>query len=149
MTVSAMTKKKSDRVVVHFLDGSLLKGRTKDFGVTSDTFHLTDAGMQEHAVTVGELKAVFFVKTLEGDRCYKEKKGFHDKRRKGKKVMVEFFDGELLFGLTHVSYADDDPGFFMFPGDPNSNNIKVFIVRSATKRIKVRDTETQKEEVFS
>jgi hypothetical protein len=50
---------------------------------------------------------------------------------------VEFFDSEVLFGFT-LSYSTRGLGFFIFPGDPESNNSKVFIVHSATKRVKVK-----------
>lgn len=143
-----MARKRWKKVVAHYADGSLLKGRTSDFRATHDTFHICDTSKNEHLVSVSDLKAVFFVTSLEGDPSYRERKGFHKKRKKYKKVMVEFSDGELLFGFTDPKYTGDGPGLFMFPGDPNSNNIKVFIVRAATKRVRVRDQE-QQEEVFS
>jgi len=141
-------RKKWHRVVAHYLDGRLLKGTTSDFNAEKETLHIIDASENEHLISVGELKALFFVRQLDGDPGYKERKGFHRKRRKSFKVMVEFADGELLFGFTYVSYRHDSPGFFMFPGDPNSNNLKMFVVRNATKRVKVRDLQTQKEEVY-
>lgn len=137
------------KVVAHYVDGTLLKGETEDFDLSSESFHIVDVDGNARPVFVNELKALFFVRNLDGNPNYRERKGFHGQPQKGHKVMVEFFDGELMFGFTHVSYTHHGPGFFMFPGDPNANNLKVFVVRAATKRVKVRDLETQKEEVFS
>ena len=78
-----------------------------------------------------------FVKDFGGDSDYTEKKGFFANQSHGKKVMVEFFDGEVLFGHT-LSYSTKGLGFFIFPGDPACNNSKVFIIHSATKRVKVK-----------
>lgn len=126
-----------NRVIAHYIDGSLLKGTTLDFFPTKESFHIREADGTLHNVTVGMLKAIFFVKDLEGDTSYSEKKGFFHGSAQGKKVMVEFFDGEVLFGHT-LSYSARGLGFFMFPGDPESNNEKVFIVHSGTKRVKVK-----------
>jgi len=141
-------RKKWHKIVAHYLDGRLLKGSTSDFNAALETFHILDTLENEHLVSVAELKALFFVRQLDGNPEYKERKGFHRTRKKSFKVMVEFHDGELLFGFTYASYRQDSPGFFMFPGDPNSNNLKMFVVRSATKRVKVRDLQTQKEHVY-
>jgi hypothetical protein len=94
-----------------------------------------DGEMQE--VSISELKALFFVKEHEGRPKYKERKGFFIDEARAKKVMVEFFDGEVIFGYT-ISFSEEGLGFFMIPGDPDSNNEKIFVVRSSTKRVKFR-----------
>jgi hypothetical protein len=43
-------------------------------------------------------------------------------------------------------YSPDSQGFFLAPGDPNSNNIRVFVVRSATTRVKVKPAGPSQEE---
>jgi hypothetical protein len=50
--------------------------------------------------------------------------------------MVEFKDGEVLFGYT-LTYSSQGFGFFVFPGDPGSNNEKVFVVHAATASVKL------------
>ena len=132
-----MNARQEIRIVAHFLDGSLLKGTTMDFLPSKPYFHIRtdDRVVQEVAFT--ELKAVFFVHDLDGSKEYNERKGFLTERDQGKKVLVEFFDGEVLFGYT-LSYTPKGLGFFMIPGDPDSNNSKVFIVHSATKRVKIQ-----------
>ena len=126
-----------NRVIARGIEGSIIKGTTLDFFPTKDRFHITDNDGEVHDVEVAALKAIFFVKDFKGDSDYTEKKGFFTKQSQGKKVMVEFFDGEVLFGYT-LSYSTKGLGFFMFPGDPECNNNKVFIVHSATKRVKVK-----------
>ena len=46
--------------------------------------------------------------------------------------------GEVIFGYT-TSFCEEGYGFFMRPGDPESNNTKIFVVRTSTKRVKVQD----------
>ncbi len=130
-----MTTPTENKVIAHFNDGKLLKGTTLDFFPSKDRFHIFDDRGGIHDVRINDLKAIFFVKDLAGNDGYTERKGFF-LRTQGKKVMVEFSDGEVLFGFT-LSYSARGLGFFMFPGDPDSNNIKVFIVHAATKRVKV------------
>jgi hypothetical protein len=136
-----MKYENENRVIAHNIDGTLLKGTTLDFFPTKERFHVTDGAGDVHEVNVNELKAIFFVKDYSGDPEYTEKKGFFTKHLQGKKVMVEFFDGEVLFGFT-LSYSTRGLGFFIFPGDPESNNSKVFIVHAAAKRVKVKTLPT-------
>lgn len=136
-----MKADRENKVIARHVDGSLIKGTTLDFFPTKDRLHITDGNGDVHEVHVNTLKAIFFVKDYEGNADYSEKKGFFTQRAQGKKVMVEFFDGEVLFGYT-LSYSTKGHGFFMFPGDPDSNNNKVFIVHSATKRVKVKTLPT-------
>ncbi|MCH7548709.1 MAG: hypothetical protein IH969_04075 [Candidatus Krumholzibacteriota bacterium] len=128
-------------MIAHFRDGSLVKGTTSDFFPTRKKFNITDAGGKEHRVQIGALKAIFFVRELEGDPEHAERKGFFHRQSRGKKVMVKFSDGEVIFGHT-LSYSRRGQGFFMFPGDPDCNNTKVFVVHAATELVKVMDLPT-------
>ena len=60
------------KVVVHYTDGKLAKGYAFDFNQDRNTFYLytdqTKADMIE--VTQNDLKAVFFVKTFDGNPKY-------------------------------------------------------------------------------
>jgi len=123
------------RVVARFLDGQILRGTTLDFSPLREAFRLND-GATTHEVAISKLKAVFFVRDFAGDPAYDEKKGFHARQNHGKKVLVEFADGETLYGYT-LNYSSRGLGFFMFPGDPGSNNEKVFVVHAATRSVKL------------
>jgi len=115
-----------NHVVARFKDGRVLKGTTGDFYPNRSFFHL-QAGEGADAMTVKceHLKAVFFVKDLEGNPLYDERPEFlhsPDQGVKGKKVAIRFQDGEVVFGYT-MAYAPNRPGFFVTPADPHSNKI--------------------------
>lgn len=131
---------RENKVVARFTDGTMLKGTTLDFFPNKPFFHVLDAEGDTHEVPVERLKAVFFVKALDGTPRA-ERKGFFTRTLQGRKVMVEFADGEVAFGYT-LSYSTRGLGFFMFPGDPESNNIKIFIVHRSTVRVKVHTLPT-------
>jgi hypothetical protein len=57
-----------------------------------------------------------------------------DKTLIGKKVKVEFNDGEVLYGMT-LGYSPHRQGFFFTPIDPESNNERIFAVLSAVKEL--------------
>jgi hypothetical protein len=131
-----MARTRKQKVIAHHLDGTLVKGTTTDFAPKRQTFTIkTDDG--SHKIKVADLKAVFFVKEFKGRPEYRERKGFFDESTKGSKILVEFLDGEILFGYTS-SFSEKGVGFFMVPGDPDSNNINVFVVYVATRRVKLK-----------
>lgn len=43
-------------------------------------------------------------------------------------------DGETQDGYTQ-GFSANRPGFFIFPGDPDCNNDRVFVITAATDRI--------------
>jgi hypothetical protein len=132
-------------VVAHFLDGRVLKGMTQDFAPGKPTFHLFPAhGAPSRGVTVplDALKAVFFVRTFDGNRQHAEHDAFQIERGQGKRVLVTFSDGEVLAGFTSA-YAPGKAGWFLFPADPASNNERVFVVAAAVSRLEWPPTSLQ------
>jgi hypothetical protein len=116
-------------VVAHFLDGRVLKGTTRDFSPGRPAFHLHPQQGTPCQVRMSQLKAVFFVKDLAGDPTRVDLLGFIKAPAEtihGKKIAVQFSDGELLCGYS-LSYSPRRDGFFMFPADPGSNNLRVFV----------------------
>jgi hypothetical protein len=124
------------KVVLRYLDGRVVKGYTQDFNQTRPSFHFqinTAEGSSNNSmlVEVKDLKALFFVKTFEGDREYDERKEFiPGDLAQGRKVEVTFKDGEITQGST-VGYDPQRPGFFLLPVDKGSNNIRIFVVTAA------------------
>ncbi len=122
------------KIVLHYLDGSLIKGTTTDFAQNRQEFHVTDqATDQVSTVNTADLKAIFFVKSFEGnqrhiERTDMERTGF------GRKINVQFKDGETLFGYTS-SYSPGRPAFFVYPADPESNNERILVLEHSTKSI--------------
>lgn len=130
-----------NRVVVRYKTGRILKGYTWDFIPTKDAFHLADAA-DERTVTeiaVKDLKAVFFVKTFEGDRQHEPDYTLESFRTvPGIKLRISFTDGETIYGTSNA-YSPARKGFFVLPADPSGNNERVFIVTDAAKVEQVRD----------
>jgi len=130
----------NNRVVAHFLDGRVIKGTTSNFFPNRPTFHLLAVGAgQDTEVQCRQLKAVFFVKDLAGDENRKDIRGFVEgpaETSKGKKIALSFKDGEFLFGYS-LSYSPERVGFFLFPADPGSNNMRVYVMIFAVSDIQV------------
>lgn len=128
-----------NKVVVHYLNGRLVKGTTQDFFPNRPLFHIQPlGGAAAEEVRARDLKAVFFVKDYEGNQTRRDLRGFvaaPAETSQGKKIAVRFKDGELLCGYS-LSYSPERIGFFMFPADPGSNNMRVFVVKTATQEVK-------------
>jgi hypothetical protein len=132
-----------NKVVVHCGDGTLLKGYTHDFVPEKDSFHLNtalDPGVGTiHEVKVADLKAVFFVKSVEGNPQYREKTRFDEvdaKTLHGIKIKVVFSDGEIIRGIS-MGYSKVKKGFFIIPIDPQSNNERIYVIASSTTKVVV------------
>jgi hypothetical protein len=91
----------TNKVVVRFSDGRVLKGTTEDFFPNRPGFHLRPLGESEVLdIRCKDLKAVFFVKDFAGDPQRKEARGFEQATTdisRGKKIAIRFKDGELVF----------------------------------------------------
>lgn len=132
-----MAPRKIEKVIAHFRNGTLLRGTTRSFNPARASLRLKTEDGKRREVDVRELKALFFVKEFSGNPTYNERKGFFSSPTHAYKVLVEFNDGEIVFGYSDSS-SQRGLGFFLVPGDPVSNNIRVFVVRASTKRIKVK-----------
>ena len=127
------------RVVARFVDGSLVKGATSDFFPGKPAFHLSvlpaSPGRERVRVDTRNLKALFFVHDLAGNPQHAKQSAFDPARRLiGRKIKVEFEDGEVLVGTT-MGYRPDRPGFFLEPADPTSNNERCYIMTAAARDI--------------
>jgi hypothetical protein len=125
-----------NKVVAHFRNGALLKGYTNDFIPTKDRFHIMDAlGDQPREVNLHDLKGLYFVKDLEGDLGHAKSNLFSSQDlTPGRRLRVEFKDGEVMNGITQ-GYTPDRLGFFIVPADRSSNTERAFIITSATERV--------------
>jgi hypothetical protein len=127
------------KVVIRYADGRVVKGYTRDFFPNKSSFHLElfsgDRKGEVIEVQLQELKAVFFVKDFRGNPSYNERKYFLEGQQStGRKVKVLFKDGEVLIGST-VGCDPKRQGFFFFPADPETNNLKIYAVMSAVSKI--------------
>jgi hypothetical protein len=128
---------KMNRVVVAFADGRRLKGCLFNFSPLKEGFKFTpNETAQQKAPTdicLSDLKAIFFVKDFRGNPDYKENPADATPKY-GRKIVVTFLDGEELSGSTEA-YNPQRVGFFMSPADPNSNNMRVFIISRSVQQV--------------
>jgi hypothetical protein len=127
------------KVVARYIDGRIVKGLSQDFFPNKDRFHVypADKSSGEAAeIFLKELKAVFFVRDFVGNFQYNERKEYLEgDKPSGRKIEVTFKDGEVLVGTT-LGYDPSRPGFFLFPADPKSNNVRVFAVTTSVKKVR-------------
>lgn len=135
-----MAAEQENLVVAHFLGGKLAKGYSPDFNQNRNTFHVftADDQIEGKLVYIDDLKAVFFVKTLEGNPLH-EDPIFTEEEIKdlaGMKLKIFFKDGEVMYA-TSQGYSPARKGFFVFPIDKECNNEKVYINKVSTNAIEV------------
>jgi len=127
------------KVVVRYADGKVLKGFTQDFFPHKDRFHLFPVegpGGKSVEIQLNHLKALFMVRDFAGGPGYQERKKYLEgEKPSGRKVEIVFKDGEVLVGST-LGYDRERLGFFLFPVDPRSNNIRVYVIVSAVKDVR-------------
>ncbi len=133
-------------VVARYRDGRMIKGITYDFGPQKKGFHVVvleggseGQGGKVYEVLFSELKAVFFVKSLEGRKGPPSLKGLLEEEVEEEssgslKVKITFFDGETLVGTTY-GFNPEREGFFVIPMERDSNNLRIFVISSAIKNI--------------
>jgi len=125
-----------NKVIARFTDGGMLKGTTADFFPNKETFHVSvegaDSGTPPVEVSTPDLKALFFVKDFAGDPEHVEANAFGGEHPPaGRKIRVEFQDGEVLVGTT-TGYQPGRPGFFVVPADTESNIERCYVVTAST-----------------
>jgi hypothetical protein len=139
MATPAKTLDHLSKVVVGFLNGGRIEGYVYDFSALQESFNLLPQDDplqgQEIKVAMKNLKAVFFVWEFTGNPEY------HDSLRAdapgdGRTIEVTFADGEKIVGRTE-GYNSQRIGFFVFPADPKSNNIRIFVVNRNTRQVRL------------
>ena len=125
------------KIVARYRDGKSLKGTTQNFFPNKPVFHVNRLGGTGPGdlieVKLEDLKAVFFVRDFTGDPKHVERKQLAPgERTQGRLMAVTCKDGEVMVGTT-TGYDPKRPGFFLFPIDPLSNNVRVFVVTSAVR----------------
>jgi hypothetical protein len=125
------------KLIVRYRDGRLMKGFSKGFQPTAGHVHVSSVadGPISSRITVplSHLKALFFVRELEGRAAPVETKPRADLLR-GRTVTITFLDGEVLTGTT-LTYSGDGPGFFVLPLEEGSNNEQIFVVTGAVRHM--------------
>jgi hypothetical protein len=123
-------------VAARFLDGRVIKGWTENLRPDA-SFSLYEKGSTlPTRMSVTELKAVFYIKTLEGDPDYEDTKEFIGRAGVGRKIWLVFTDGEKLAGWSS-SYREGKEGFYVYPTDPDSNIDTAYVFSSALREVLV------------
>ena len=132
----------NNKVVARYQDGRTLKGTALDIDPARPTFHIIPPGAKAVQVKLAELKAVFYVRTLDGDPKYEENltpDPADARARSSRLLTVNFNDGEVMVGHT-IGTPGNRPYFYMVPVDPRSNNIRVLVNRAAVASIRESGT---------
>jgi hypothetical protein len=128
------------KVVVRYANGTIARGFMQNFSPNRDFFYLTPADRpsgQPLQVSLRRLKAVFVVRDFHGNPQFEERNFYMEgENPSGLKLEVTFADGEVMAGSTLLNYDSKRQGNFIIPADPNSNNIRVFVVSSAVKSVR-------------
>lgn len=131
------------KAVLRFKNGNVRKGRIRGFSEeASDILFVESNGGEESTITFEELKAIFFVKSFDGDSGYNETKYYGESSSLKQKVFVKFSDNESITGFVRdrtpwqkgfhlYSQKTHKTGFFVLPTDPQSNNIKAYVINTA------------------
>ena len=125
------------KIVVRYQNGKILKGYTQNFFPNKPTFHINPLGASGSGdlveVKVEDLKAVFYVRDFTGNAKHVERKKLAPgDRPQGRLMEVTCMDGEVMVGTT-TGYDPKRPAFFLFPIDPSTNNVRIFMVTSAVR----------------
>lgn len=123
----------SNKIVARYKDGRTVKGTSLDMDPARPSCHVRTPEGKTVEVQLKDLKALFFVRSLEGDSTRDENRtpDPQDLRSRGSTlVTLTFGDGEMMVGLT-IRYPPNRPFFYILPADPGSNNLRVLINREA------------------
>jgi len=128
------------KVVVRRLDQVVIKGFVDSASyLKPDAIEMLDREGRALTVPLAEIKGVFFVREFDGNPQRYERKLFQSRpRMAGLWVQMTFKDKELLEGLLPSNLIELSPvGFLVTPADLYSNNLKIFIPRTALSEITV------------
>jgi hypothetical protein len=127
------------KAVVGFLNGNRIRGYVYDFSALKESFNLLPPEDPLHSqgtnVEMKDLKAVFFVwEFTSNPECHESPPA--DVPMHGRTIEVTFTDGEKIIGRTD-GYNPQKFGFFLYPADPRSNNIRIFVVTKNTRQVRL------------
>jgi hypothetical protein len=144
-------------VVAHSKDGTLTKGFLQwhvPFGDTvplpqlPDVLHIQhQTGGASSSVQLCDAKAVFFVRTHEGNHEYDEVRFFSGGTASDLWIQVRLIDGEVLEGRTENGICLlSEPGFWLWPADGVTNNLMVYVPKSSAVDFQVMGLVTARQQ---
>jgi hypothetical protein len=138
--VSHNHKSTYKKVVVRRLDLGLIKGFVDSTSYLGPNgVEMLDREGRAVVIPLPEIKGVFFVRDFDGNPQRSERKLFQSRPRlAGLWVQMTFKDKEVLEGLLPSNLVELSPeGFLVTPADLYSNNLKIFVPRTALSEINV------------
>ena len=123
----------SNKIVARYRDGRTVKGISLDLDPGRPDCHVRTPEGKTVEVQLKDLKALFFVRSLEGDSTRDENRipDPQDLRSRGSRLIsLTFEDGEVMVGLT-IRYPPNRPYFYILPVDSKSNNLRLLVNRDA------------------
>ncbi|MDP2798539.1 MAG: ATPase, T2SS/T4P/T4SS family, partial [Deltaproteobacteria bacterium] len=130
----------SNKVVVRFLDGRMIKGWCLSFNQQKPSIKVESIDRSTtYDIKWDDLKAVFFVREFEGlagaadDSIQLQASPVS---AVGRHVQVEFVDGEVIQGYAEA-LKTGLRGIFITPLDRKSNNLRIFIPKTAVKNVQM------------
>jgi hypothetical protein len=141
-TPQSSTRKK---VVVRRLDKDVIKGYIDpDAFLTPEGVELLDLDGRVLRLPLDQIKGIYFVRDFDGHRERPERKVFLSRpRMTGLWVRMTFKDAEVLDGLISENLLSHEAhGYHVTPPDVYSNNLKIYIPRSALAALDVLDVIT-------
>jgi Family of unknown function (DUF6982) len=135
--VRSSTRKK---VVVRKLDKELVKGYLDPEAFLTPTgVEMLDLEGRLLNLPLDQIKGVYFVRDFDGHRERTERKVFLSRpRMNGLWVRMTFKDAEILDGLISENLLSHEAhGYFVTMPDAYSNNLKIYIPRSALSGLEV------------
>ena len=124
-------------VVLRYLNGDMEKCLIKPYiSCSIKVIQVIKQDGSVRTIPIESLKAIFFVKELNGKG---HKKGSWEEEdpnalKVGKKIVVTFKDDEKIKGKVLGEWEKGE-GFFIYPIEKDSNNLKIFVVRSSITKI--------------
>ncbi len=131
----------ANAIVARFVDGRVVKGMSLDVDPARPTCHVRTLTGEMVKVELRELKALFFVHGLDGDRARRDSAEIepNDARVTGSRVVkVCFADGEEIVGIA-LRYPPNRPMYFLTPVDKKGNNVRILVNSAQVKEITLVD----------
>ncbi len=127
------------RVVVRKLDKGLIKGFLDPNRFLADEIEVLDREGRVLRIPLKDIKGIFFVRDFEGNPDRAERKIFRSRPRlAGLWTRITFKDAEVLEALLPNDLLSIDPlGYLVTPPDVYSNNLKIFVPRTAVTAMEV------------
>ena len=121
------------KIVARYNDNRVVKGYSNNFFPNKLFFHIESTDGDSHRIEMDDLKAVFFTKDFDGNK--ERQDDYSDEvRGAGRKMKVEFNDGEVVIGYS-LAYSADRQGFFLKPADVSGNNERIFVLNDSSKSV--------------